>query len=78
LTCKNQGLCVVNDNDDGANCNDVANGCCDNYCLEAGDCSPTYQGSFTATGCDGKTIVYESCTDPYTSFMKTVSKEIKW
>lgn len=44
--------------------------CCDSGCLscvnEAGyqtgdDCSPTFQGSFTATGCDGGTIVYSSC-----------------
>jgi len=48
ITCSNSGLCVVPDPDDGANCNNVGNGCCDEYCHTAGDCSPSFDNGFTA------------------------------
>lgn len=52
-TCCNAGLCVVFDRDEGANCNDVGNGCCDEYCNTALDCAPSYdQGSGPLTSCD--------------------------
>lgn len=69
LTCCNQGLCVVDDDSPckGPNCNLLLDGCCDAGCLPCNgtidDCSPTFQGGFTATGCDGSTINYPSCYD---------------
>ena len=47
-TCSNAGLCVVNDPDEGDNCNPVGNGCCDGYCETAEDCAPSFSNSFTA------------------------------
>ena len=57
-TCQNQGLCVLDDPDGGSNCNAIGNGCCDEYCLTANDCSPTFQNSFTSK--DGN-YKYPSC-----------------
>jgi hypothetical protein len=44
ITCCNAGLCVVLDRDAAGNCNSVGNGCCDEFCLTANDCSPSYLG----------------------------------
>jgi len=53
-TCCNAGLCVVLDRDAGGNCNNVGNGCCDDFCFTtANDCSPTYlSGSGPLVSCD--------------------------
>ena len=48
ITCASAGKCLPNDTDEGDNCNDVGNGCCDGYCETAGDCSPSFRQSFTA------------------------------
>ena len=48
VTCASAGKCLPNDTDEGDNCNDVGNGCCDGYCETAGDCSPSFRQSFTA------------------------------
>jgi hypothetical protein len=48
ITCASAGKCIPDDSDEGANCNNVGNGCCDGYCETAGDCSPSFRGSFTA------------------------------
>lgn len=57
LTCSSSGNCIPNDTDDGANCSDVGNGCCDGYCETAGDCSPSFGNSFTASN----GVYYPSC-----------------
>jgi hypothetical protein len=69
-TCCNAGLCVVFDEDNAANCNDVGNGCCDNFCETANDCSPTYNTSpGQLTSCDkdfdGTPFIneYPACTE---------------
>ena len=49
VTCASAGKCMPYDDDDGANCNGIGNGCCDGYCETAGDCSPSFRQSFTAT-----------------------------
>ena len=49
ITCASAGNCLPNDSDEGDNCNNVGNGCCDGYCETAGDCSPPFRQSFTAT-----------------------------
>jgi len=56
-TCENQGLCVRPDDDEEENCNDVGNGCCDEYCLSVDDCSPTFANNHLA---DNGTY-YPSC-----------------
>jgi len=48
ITCASAGNCIPYDTDEGQNCNDVGNGCCDGYCETAGDCSPSFRRSFTA------------------------------
>lgn len=49
VTCASTGNCDPFDDDEGENCNDAGNGCCDGYCETANDCSPSFRGSFTAT-----------------------------
>lgn len=48
ITCASAGNCIPYDTDQGQNCNDAGNGCCDGYCETAGDCSPSFRSSFTA------------------------------
>ena len=48
ITCASAGNCIPYDTDQGQNCNDAGNGCCDGYCETAGDCSPSFRRSFTA------------------------------
>lgn len=57
VTCSSAGNCDPFDDDEGENCNDAGNGCCDGYCETAGDCSPSFRGSFTAAN----GIYYPSC-----------------
>lgn len=73
LTCCNQKKCVIDDDSPcrGPNCNALGSSqssCCDYGCLPCGtlttsDCSPSFQGSFKATACDGSQIDYPSCFD---------------
>lgn len=56
-TCASAGNCVVPDPDDGANCNSVGNGCCDEWCLTSGDCSPSFSNSYTSPN----GVYYPSC-----------------
>ncbi len=48
LTCASQSLCVVPDYDEGENCNNAGNGCCDEHCISVDDCSPSFSSSFLA------------------------------
>ena len=71
-TCCNQGLCVIDDDDAGANCNSLGGGaskqghfgtCCDAFCLTAGDCSYSFDESFTPEKfCPGtEEFTYHDC-----------------
>lgn len=57
ITCASMGLCVLGDTDSDDNCNSVGNGCCDEFCLTLGDCSPSFATPFTAAN----GVYYPSC-----------------
>lgn len=73
VTCCNAMKCVVDDRDDAANCNRLplidgfaggTDGCCDAFCVEVGDCHPTYTNSHTVpaeNSCSGKEFTYNAC-----------------
>lgn len=73
VTCCNASKCVTDDRDNVANCNRLplldgfqggSDGCCDAFCLEAGDCHPTFTNSYTvpaANSCSGKEFTYGNC-----------------
>jgi len=73
ITCCNALKCVVDDRDGTANCNRLplidgfaggTDGCCDAYCVEAGDCHPSYTNSHTVpaeNSCSGESFTYSAC-----------------
>jgi hypothetical protein len=73
VTCCNAMKCVIDDRDDIANCNRLplidgfaggTDGCCDAFCVEAGDCHPTFTKSHTVpaeNSCSGVGFTYNAC-----------------
>jgi hypothetical protein len=74
VTCCTAGKCRFGDSCKGPDCNDISGaytGCCDSGCLPCGcpdpffcfnDCHPSFAGgNFTATKCDGTTLIYYDC-----------------
>lgn len=57
VTCASTGQCVLGDTDEGANCNGLSGSCCDEYCLTAFDCHPSFGSSYTSPN----GVYYPSC-----------------